>query len=77
MDEGISIKSKGQWKDDETKLLQFCVFKYATDKEKVIEDFDEKDWMNIAELIPNRDFRKCVKRWNFTQYQGDNRARWT
>lgn len=61
------------WKDDETQLLQWSVFCYAVQKNKLIEEFDETDWENIAEFIPTRDSFKCLKRWLFIQKLGGNK----
>lgn len=44
---------------------------------KFVEDFDDNDWEQIAEIVPTKDARKCHKRWLFIQKLGGNKTKWT
>jgi len=43
---------------------------------KSVEDFDDKDWAQIAEVVPTKDAKKCHKRWLFIQKLGGNKIKW-
>jgi len=43
---------------------------------KSVEDFDGKDWAQIAEVVPTKDAKKCHKRWLFIQKLGGNKIKW-
>lgn len=66
-----------QWKDDETHLFQYGLFAYMVKNSKFVEDFDDNDWEQIAEIVPTKDARKCHKRWLFIQKLGGNKTKWT
>ena len=65
-----------QWKDDETHLFQYGLFAYMVKKEKFVEDFNDDDWQQIAEIVPTKDSKKCQKRWLFIQKLGGNKTKW-
>lgn len=44
---------------------------------KFVEDFDDNDWEQIAEIVPTKDAKKCHKRWLFIQKLGGNKTKWT
>jgi hypothetical protein len=44
---------------------------------KHVEDFWEKDWDQIAEIVPTKDAKKCQKRWLFIQKLRGNKNKWS
>jgi len=42
-----------------------------------VEDFNDQDWEQIAEIVPTKDSKKCHKRWLFIQKQGGNKTKWS
>jgi len=45
--------------------------------DKYVEDFQDRDWQKIAEIVPTKDIKKCKKRWLFIQQLGGNKTKWT
>lgn len=54
---------QSNWKDEETHLLQWAVFNYMVKKDMQSKNFVQQDWELIAELVPNKDAKKCQKKW--------------
>ena len=46
-------------------------------KQKFVEDFNDQDWEQIAEIVPTKDAKKCNKRWLFIQKLGGNKTKWS
>ena len=44
---------------------------------KYVEDYNDQDWEQIAEIVPTKDAKKCNKRWLFIQKLGGNKTKWT
>lgn len=72
-----SLRTLTQWKDDETHLFQYGLFAYMVKNAKFVEDFDDNDWGQIAEIVPTKDAKKCHKRWLFIQKLGGNKIKWS
>ena len=72
-----SLRTLTQWKDDETHLFQYGLFAFVVKNSKYVEDFDDNDWEQIAEIVPTKDAKKCHKRWLFIQKLGGNKIKWT
>ena len=66
-----------QWKDDETHLFQYGLFAFMVKQDKFVEEFDEKDWEKLSEIVPTKDAKKCQKRWLFIQKLRGNKTKWT
>ena len=45
--------------------------------QKFVEDFNDQDWEQIAEIVPTKDAKKCNKRWLFIQKLGGNKTKWS
>ena len=45
--------------------------------QKFVEDFNDQDWEQIAEIVPTKDHKKCNKRWLFIQKLGGNKTKWS
>lgn len=72
-----SQRTLTQWKDDETHLFQYGLFAYMVKHNKYVENFDEGDWEQLAEIVPTKDAKKCYKRWLFIQKLGGNKTKWS
>ena len=44
---------------------------------KFVEEFNDQDWEQIAEIVPTKDAKKCNKRWLFIQKLGGNKTKWS
>ena len=66
-----------QWKDDETHLFQYGLFAFMVKNSKYVEEFNDQDWDQIAEIVPTKDAKKCNKRWLFIQKLGGNKTKWS
>ena len=45
--------------------------------QRFVEDFNDQDWEQIAEIVPTKDAKKCHKRWLFIQKLGGNKTKWS
>ena len=64
-DPAQSQRTLTQWKDDETHLFQYGLFAFMVKNSKFVEEFNDQDWEQIAEIVPTKDAKKCNKRWLF------------
>ena len=69
--------SNAQWKKDETMLLQFIIFNVADQRDKLVEDFSDSDWLAVGNLVPGRSSLQCQKRWLFIQNIEGKKSAWT
>ena len=44
---------------------------------KYVENFNDQDWEQIAEIVPTKESKKCFKRWLFIQKLGGNKTKWS
>ena len=72
-----SQRTLTQWKDDETHLFQYGLFAYMVKNNKYVENFNDQDWEQLAEIVPTKDAKKCFKRWLFIQKLGGNKTKWS
>lgn len=76
-DPAQSQRTLTQWKDDETHLFQYGLFAFMVKNSKFVEEFNDQDWEQIAEIVPTKDAKKCHKRWLFIQKLGGNKTKWS
>ena len=58
-------------------LLQFIIFNVADQRDKLVEDFSDSDWLAVGNLVPGRSSLQCQKRWLFIQNIEGKKLAWT
>mmetsp|Transcript_2067 Transcript_2067/g.2154 ORF Transcript_2067/g.2154 Transcript_2067/m.2154 type:complete len:718 (-) Transcript_2067:346-2499(-) len=74
--QGKEVSSKN-WLDDEIKLLIWAVLTYAYQKSISPANFSEKQWKDIAKILPGRDKIQCKTRWELCQRNSINKIPWS
>ncbi len=69
---------KKNWTDQEGKLLEYAVLKYARAKQKRLSSLKIHDWKEIADFVPGRTESQCLYKWNLTRRQTSfSKSSWT